>query len=60
MLTAILFPISLAASASITDRPKLYMASMLVLETGMLGVFLSLDLLLFFVFCEIMLVPMYC
>jgi NADH-quinone oxidoreductase subunit M len=58
-LTAVLFPISVAASASITDRPKLYMALMLLLETGLLGVFVALDLLLFFVFFEITLVPMY-
>jgi NADH-quinone oxidoreductase subunit M len=58
-LTAVLFPISVAASASIADRPKLYMALMLILETGLLGVFVSLDLLLFFVFFEITLVPMY-
>ena len=59
VLAAILFPISVAASASISDRPKLFMALMLVLETGLLGVFVSLDLLLFFVFFEITLVPMY-
>ncbi len=59
VLTAVLFPISVAASASITDRPGLYMGLMLILETGLLGVFVSLDLLLFFVFFEITLVPMY-
>ena len=59
VLTTVLFPISILASASITDRPKMYMAAMLVLETGLLGVFLSLDLLLFFVFFEVTLVPMY-
>ena len=59
VLTAILFPISVAASASITDRPKMYMALMLILETGLLGVFVALDLLLFFVFFEITLIPMY-
>jgi len=59
VLTAILFPVSVAASVSISDRPQLYMALMLVLETGLLGVFVSLDLLLFFVFFEITLVPMY-
>jgi len=58
-LTAILFPISVAASVSISDRPHLYMALMLILETGLLGVFVTLDLLLFFVFFEITLVPMY-
>jgi NADH-quinone oxidoreductase subunit M len=58
-LTALLFPISLLASTSITTRPKAYLVSMLVLETGLLGVFVSLDLLLFFVFFEVTLVPMY-
>jgi NADH-quinone oxidoreductase subunit M len=59
VLTALLFPISLLASASIRDNIKLYVAAMLVLETGLLGVFLSLDLVLFFVFFEVTLIPMY-
>ena len=58
-LTVVLFPISLAASTSIQTRLKGYLVSLLVLETGLLGVFVSLDLLLFFVFFEIVLVPMY-
>ena len=58
-LTALLFPLSLLASASITERRKVYFMLMLVLETGLLGVFVSLDLLLFFVFFEVTLVPMY-
>ncbi len=58
-LTAFLFPISILASASVTKKVKLYMVSMLVLETGLLGVFIALDLILFFVFFEITLVPMY-
>lgn len=58
-LTAVLFPISIAASRSIEKNQKLYMVAMLLLETGMLGVFVALDLLLFFVFFEITLVPMY-
>ncbi|MCQ3954327.1 MAG: hypothetical protein DPW15_13820 [Chloroflexi bacterium] len=44
---------------SVTDRVKPYMMLFLFLETGMLGVFLALDLLIFFVFWEIGLVPMY-
>jgi NADH-quinone oxidoreductase subunit M len=51
LLTTLLTPISLLASFSVQDRVKGYMALFLMLETGMLGVFLSLDLLLFFVFC---------
>ena len=59
VLTGILMPLSIAASKSITERTKQFMVAMLVLETGLLGVFLSLDLLLFFAFFEIVLVPMY-
>jgi NADH-quinone oxidoreductase subunit M len=59
VLTAFLFPIALAASTSITDRVHQYAASMLFLEAGIIGVFLALDLLVFFVFWEVMLVPMY-
>ncbi|GMQ93776.1 MAG: NADH-quinone oxidoreductase subunit M [Acidimicrobiia bacterium] len=58
-LTALLFPISIAASHSITDRAKTYMVLMLILETGVLGVFLALDLFVFFAFFEIVLIPMY-
>lgn len=59
LLTTLLTPLSLLASFSIKERIKPYMILFLLLETGMLGVFLSLDLLLFFVFWEIGLVPMY-
>jgi NADH-quinone oxidoreductase subunit M len=59
LLTTLLTPVALLASFNITDRVKAYMILFLLLETGMLGVFLSLDLLLFFVFWEIGLVPMY-
>jgi NADH-quinone oxidoreductase subunit M len=60
ILTTFLTPICILASwSAIQDRVKEYMIVMLLLETGMLGVFLALDLILFFVFWEIMLVPMY-
>ncbi len=59
LLTTLLTPIALLASFSVADRVKAYMFLFLFLETGMLGVFLSLDLLIFFVFWEIGLVPMY-
>ena len=59
VLTAVLFPISLLASTAITERLRQYAAAMLFLEAGILGVFVSLDLLVFFVFWEAMLVPMY-
>ena len=42
-----------------STRPKPYFAWLLVLETGCLGVFVALDLFMFFVFFEIVLVPMY-
>jgi NADH-quinone oxidoreductase subunit M len=58
-LTALLVPISLAASTSITERVKQFVAFILILESGLMGVFLSLDLLIFFVFFEAILVPMY-
>ena len=59
LLTTFLTPLAILASDHIKDRIKPYMQLFLLLETGMLGVFLSLDLLLFFVFWEIGLVPMY-
>lgn len=59
LLTTLLAPIAILASFSVEEKIKPYMALFLALETGMLGVFLSLDLLLFFVFWEIGLVPMY-
>ncbi len=59
VLTAFLFPIALLASTAITHRVRQYAASMLFLQAGITGVFLSLDLLVFFIFWEAMLVPMY-
>ncbi|MCB1245907.1 MAG: NADH-quinone oxidoreductase subunit M [Acidimicrobiia bacterium] len=58
-LTVVLFPLSIAASRSITYRAKTYMALMLVLEGALIGVFVALDLLVFFAFFEIVLIPMY-
>lgn len=59
LLTTFLTPLAILASFSVIDRVKPYMMLFLFLETGMLGVFLALDLLIFFVFWEIGLVPMY-
>ena len=60
LLTTFITPIALASAwDAITDRTKEFVIAMLVLETGMLGVFVALDLFLFFVFWEAMLVPMY-
>jgi NADH-quinone oxidoreductase subunit M len=60
LLTTFLTPLAVLASwQAITRRIKPYMACMLLLETGMLGVFCALDLVLFYVFWEVMLIPMY-
>ena len=60
LLTTLLTPISILASwKSIDQRVKGFFISMLVLETGVIGVFVSLDLFLFFLFWEVMLIPMY-
>jgi NADH-quinone oxidoreductase subunit M len=59
LLTTLLTPLAILASYSIKDRVNVYMFFFLMLEMGMLGVFLSLDLLIFFVFWELGLVPMY-
>ena len=59
LLTTLLVPIAILASWSVRDKLKEYLIFMLVLETGMLGAFLALDLFLFYVFWEVMLVPMY-
>ncbi len=60
LLTTLLTPISIfSAWTAIEDRVKEFAIAFLVMEVGMLGVFLSLDLFLFFVFWEFSLVPMY-
>ncbi|HEY7713015.1 MAG TPA: NADH-quinone oxidoreductase subunit M [Candidatus Binatia bacterium] len=59
LLTTLLMPIAILASWSVTERIKEYLISMLLLETGMLGAFVAIDLFLFYVFWEVMLVPMY-
>ncbi len=60
VLTTTLSWISILASfAPIQTRIKEYMISFLILEVGMIGVFLSLDTFLFYIFWEVVLVPMY-
>lgn len=59
MLTTFLTPIVVLASWSLTSRVKPFFIFLLALETGMIGVFSSLDLFLFYLFWEVMLVPMY-
>ena len=60
ILTTFLMPLCILASwDSVTDRVKEYMMAFLVLETLMIGVFCALDLVLFYVFFEAGLIPMF-
>ncbi|HUK12653.1 MAG TPA: NADH-quinone oxidoreductase subunit M [Thermoanaerobaculaceae bacterium] len=60
LLTTLLQPLVFISSwHSIHEKVKGYVVSMLLLETGVLGAFLATDLFLFYVFWELMLVPMY-
>ncbi|WP_299200602.1 NADH-quinone oxidoreductase subunit M [uncultured Tateyamaria sp.] len=59
MLTTFIMPLVIAASWSVTDRVKEYMIAFLLLETLMLGVFMALDLVLFYLFFEAGLIPMF-
>jgi NADH-quinone oxidoreductase subunit M len=60
LLTTFLTPLAILSSwHSISQRIKGFMVSLLFLETGMIGVFCALDLVLFYLFWEVMLIPMY-
>jgi NADH-quinone oxidoreductase subunit M len=60
LLTTLIGPLAVLSSwDAIQDRVKEYYVFMLMLQAGMLGVFISLDFFLFYVFWEVMLVPMY-
>jgi NADH-quinone oxidoreductase subunit M len=60
ILTTFLTPLAILCSyESITKRVKPFMICLLTLETGMIGVFCALDLVLFYLFWEVMLIPMY-
>jgi NADH-quinone oxidoreductase subunit M len=60
LLTTLMGAIAVFCSwAGITERVKEYYVCLLILQTGLLGAFMALDLLLFFLFWEVMLVPMY-
>ncbi len=60
LMTTLLGLLAFVASwSSITERKKEYYIWLLLLQTGMLGTFMALDLFLFYVFWEVMLVPMY-
>ncbi len=58
VLTGLLFPLAIVAVTP-EHEPKSYYAWLLILEAGCMGVFLALDLMMFFAFFEIVLVPMY-
>ncbi len=59
MLTTFLMPLTIAACWSVESRVKEYMIAMLVLESLMIGVFVALDLVLFYLFFEAGLIPMF-
>ena len=60
LMTTFLTAIAILSSFSaVTNRVKSYMATLLILETGMIGVFAALDLVLFYIFWEAVLIPMY-
>ncbi len=59
MLTTFIMPLTILASWKVTSRVKEYMVAFLLLETLMLGVFMALDLILFYLFFEGGLIPMF-
>jgi len=60
MLTAFTFCVALAVSwNSIAEKTGLFLTLMLIMESGIMGVFLALDLALFYLFWEVMLIPMF-
>jgi NADH-quinone oxidoreductase subunit M len=59
LLTTVLAPLAIAGSWHLGQRPRGYLALLLLLESAMLGVFVALDLFLFYIFWEVVLVPSY-
>ena len=59
LLTGILVPLSVLVSFEIHEGVKMHMALLLLFEVGLLGVFVALDLMIFFLFYELSLVPIY-
>ncbi len=59
LLTGILTPLAILASWNVEDRSNMHMALLLFFETGSMGVFAAMDLMVFFLFYELTLVPMY-
>ncbi|QSV46563.1 NADH-quinone oxidoreductase subunit M [Geobacter benzoatilyticus] len=60
ILTTFIMPIAILSTwTAVENKVKEYMICLLLLEVGMLGAFVSLDLFLFYIFWEVMLIPMY-
>ena len=60
ILTTFIMPIAILSTwTAVEVKVKEYMICLLLLEVGMLGAFISLDLFLFYIFWEVMLIPMY-
>ncbi len=60
MLTTFIMPIAVLSTwTAVDEKVKGYMACLLLLEVGMIGAFISIDLFLFYIFWEVMLIPMY-
>ena len=60
LLTTFLTPLAILSTwKAVDEKVKGFMAFFLLLEVGMLGVFLSLDMVLFYIFWEFTLIPMY-
>lgn len=59
LLTGILVPLAVLISWEIEDRVNMHLALLLFFETGLMGVFVAMDLMIFFLFYELSLVPMF-
>lgn len=59
LLTGILTPLAILISWEVDERVNMHLALLLFFETGLMGVFVSMDLMIFFLFYELSLVPMY-
>jgi NADH-quinone oxidoreductase subunit M len=59
LLTGILVPLAILISWEVEDRPRAHLALILFFQTGLMGVFVAMDLMIFFLFYELSLVPIY-
>ena len=59
LLTGLLTPLAILISWEVSDRPNMHLALLLLFESASMGVFLAMDLMVFFLFYELSLVPMY-